>query len=560
LQIRPDASGNESEWTKTWENLAGRPWLTQYADGAFEEMEYDNAGRLIGRVDPDGVTTLTYYTGDTITQGIDIDRDGYLDPAGIDQISRTTQTVTTRGADTVQRTTTEVWDENHNATPTLISQVDRTPDGFHTWGEQFGVTTEQTRTLDGTGGWTDTVINPDGTQTVTVSTLGRRDSVAWLDNTSTQVSQTTYEYDTRGRLWKMTPPRVGTTEYSYTARDQIQTVTAPAPESGQSQLVTTYTYDPMGRRTVTTLPDSTQTTVTYHPTGELATQSGAQTYPVEYTYTAQGRLETMTTHGQAGPAVTTWQYDPARGWLTAKIYDDGGSTEYTYTPAGRLASREWNRKLDGTAKQPGETGLLTFYAYDNAGTQVTIDYDDGITPDVLTIRDRLGRAVEVRQGALLNGEITSPIDTTLLTHDGVSGRVLSEQVSGIGGGRSGQRLLTRSYDPVSQRPTGFDYGTVADPDAYQVVQYDYDPAGRLDQLDWQSQGTGSIYAANYTFVPNSNLVQQLTVGGLTTTYAYEDGRNNVTGITNAALEHRSQYTYRYTLARFPESALSGGDR
>jgi len=101
---------------------------------------------------------------------------------------------------------------------------------------------------------------------------------------------------------------------------------------------------------------------------------------------------------------------------------------------------------------------------------------------------------------------------------------------------------------------------VADPDAYQVVQYDYDPAGRLDQLDWQSQGTGSIYAANYTFVPNSNLVQQLTVGGLTTTYAYEDGRNNVTGITNAALEHRSQYTYRYTLARFPESALSGGDR
>ena len=35
--------------------------------------------------------------------------------------------------------------------------------------------------------------------------------------------------------------------------------------------------------------------------------------------------------------VTRWNYDPATGLLTQKLYDDGKRPSYTYTPDGKLA-------------------------------------------------------------------------------------------------------------------------------------------------------------------------------------------------------------------------------
>ena len=44
-----------------------------------------------------------------------------------------------------------------------------------------------------------------------------------------------------------------------------------------------------------TLPDSTSTSNDYHPTGQLKKTYGSHTYPIEYTYDSQGRMQTMKT-------------------------------------------------------------------------------------------------------------------------------------------------------------------------------------------------------------------------------------------------------------------------
>jgi YD repeat-containing protein len=85
-------------------------------------------------------------------------------------------------------------------------------------------------------------------------------------------------------------------------------------------------YDKMGRATGTLNPDGTTTTNSYSPVGLPTKTYGSRTYPVEYTYDPQGRMQTMKTWqsfaSNGGTATTTWNYDPYRGWLASKDYPD----------------------------------------------------------------------------------------------------------------------------------------------------------------------------------------------------------------------------------------------
>jgi YD repeat-containing protein len=78
----------------------------------------------------------------------------------------------------------------------------------------------------------------------------------------------------------------------------------------------------------------------------------------------------MTTSGQAGNAVTTWNYDAGRGWLLNKRDANNHGANYTYTAGGRLSTRTWAR------------GTATTYGYNTAGDLTGVDYSDG-TPDVV---------------------------------------------------------------------------------------------------------------------------------------------------------------------------------
>ena len=112
-------------------------------------------------------------------------------------------------------------------------------------------------------------------------------------------------------------------------------------------------------------PDGSAITNEYHPTGLLARTHGSRGYPVGYGYDAQGRMKTMTNWtafdpdgAGSGERVTTWEYDPYRGWLSNKRYADGTGPDYEYKASGRLEKRIWAR---------GNPRITTTYAYNNAG-------------------------------------------------------------------------------------------------------------------------------------------------------------------------------------------------
>ena len=90
----------------------------------------------------------------------------------------------------------------------------------------------------------------------------------------------------------------------------------------------------------------------YHPTGQIAAVWGDQTSATYRTYDEQNRMTGLRTyrslaHGTeptsatSGGDVTTWIYDPQRGWLTAKRDAYNVGADYSYTGAGRLAARRW---------------------------------------------------------------------------------------------------------------------------------------------------------------------------------------------------------------------------
>jgi hypothetical protein len=170
-------------------------------------------------------------------------------------------------------------------------------------------------------------------------------------------------------------------------------VVSPSPDGIQSPQVTTNYFDNMSRIWKTSLPDATSVTNEYFTTGELRKTYGSRTYPVEYTYDAQGRMKTMKTWQNfangTGAAVTTWNYDSYRGFLTNKVYAGGSpGPNYSYKPSGRLQSRTWVRGIDAT------------YGYTSSGALQTISYSDS-TPAVSYGYDRLGRPTAVTNGTTI---------------------------------------------------------------------------------------------------------------------------------------------------------------
>ena len=84
--------------------------------------------------------------------------------------------------------------------------------------------------------------------------------------------------------------------------------------------------------------------------------------------------------------VALWNYDADTGWLTSKLDNSGDGPVYTYTNAGRLNARTWDR------------GKHTVYSYVN-GRQVAVKHytsntlatADADTPDIGIVYNRIGQ-------------------------------------------------------------------------------------------------------------------------------------------------------------------------
>ncbi len=516
-------------WVRTLSNGDGLVMAVEYPDGARATQIYDRAHRLIRRSDPDGVVMLLNYDarGEQTITAIDMNANGVVDYDGTDRITRTNGTVEVRGGTTVWRSTVEQWEADGEAAPVVVSVTDQAADGSQSWQNIRGLESSTRTDFDGTGGRTVTTTAPDGIMTIQVYADDRLSSVVTQHASLGTLASMSYAYDPHGRLSGTTDARNGTTIYTYFADDQVETVTTPDPDPtlsgpGYDAQVTTYRYDSAGRVESVTHPDGGIVNTTYWPTGQVRRTWGTRTYPTEYTYDSQGRIRTLTTWqefaGDAGQAVTTWNYDPVRGWLNNKRYADNTGPTYTYTSAGRLETRVW-------ARSPTVT---TTYSYNAAGEVEHIDYSDD-TPDVTFIYDRLGRPKEIADGSGTRA---------MGYHD--SGQVSEERYTeGLFNGLS----VERTFDSL-HRLSGLALASGSSPHA---VAYTHDAASRLHTI------THGNTTATYAYLANSPLVETVTFHQsgntrLTTTKVY-DKLNRLASITNTpSSSSASSFNYAYNAA------------
>jgi RHS repeat-associated protein len=219
----------------------------------------------------------------------------------------------------------------------------------------------------------------------------------------------------------------------------------------------------------------------------------------------------------SGQAVTSWNYDANRGFLTSKTYDGGASgPSYTYTSAGRLKTRVWARSI------------TTAYSCDNGGSLATVVYSDGTTPNVTNTFDRLGRQATIACGGMTN---TLSYNT--------ANQLLSESFSG---GTLAGLAVTNAYDSFLRRTA-----VALSNQTSTLVQYGYDNASRLQNV------TNSTAKATYAYLANSPLVSQINftnsgVQRMVTTKTY-DFLNRLTAISSTPSAAAAiSYTYTYNNA------------
>jgi RHS repeat-associated protein len=498
-EIKLDANGADtSEWTKTYTDMVAQPSLVVHSGGASSASFHNNKGQLIKQTDPDGVTTLFAYNaaGEREYVAVDMNRNGTIDFAGTDRITRVQRSVVSSQGTVKRRTTATVYTTEGTGDTETVNVSETSADGLQSWSTSFGLTTHSQTIYAGSGVRSNIVTAADGSTTISAYQNDRLISVVRKDALGSQLSSLSYAYDSHGRQQTVTDARTGATTYTYDDGDRLISV------SGNGQ-TTAYGHDSMGRQTSITLPDGGVVTNIYFPTGELQKSWGARTYPVEHTYDYAGRMKTMKTWrnfaGNSGTAVTTWNYDPNRGLLTSKRYDDNQGPDYTYTPAGRLLTRTWAR------------GVTTTYAYNNAGELVSVDYSDN-TPDVTYTFDRRGRKASASSAP--SAVQYSYNAAGQLTNENHTAGVLS----GITVQSGYDSLFRRTSLSVESAVSGL----------VSAVSYGYDSASRLSTVSSGPESVEYVYLANSSLLTNT-IFKNNGSTVMTTTKVY-DNLNRLTEI------------------------------
>ena len=273
----------------------------------------------------------------------------------------------------------------------------------------------------------------------------------------------------------MTDSRTGTTTYSnFTESGQALTVTSPGSDE------TTIENDSLGRTIATTLPDESVTHTSYFPTGQVKAKWGSQTYPVFHIYDEQNRRTDLRTYQDLATepllanedyARTRWIYSATTGLLESKKDHATKGPSYTYSAAGRLATRTWER------------GSVTTYIHTHGFlTGTTYTGDD--TPNVTFTHDALGRRSTVAQ---TNRSLTS---YTYAADLSVDTETISYDVNGDGDFADSVDL-TRVLDRAPVDAFGRDKGweLKLSTTVQHLADYTYDTAGRLSTVADAASGT-----------------------------------------------------------------------
>ncbi|WP_133887080.1 RHS repeat-associated core domain-containing protein [Streptomyces sp. BK208] len=187
--------------------------------------------------------------------------------------------------------------------------------------------------------------------------------------------KTSYTYDSKGNLTKVTPPSpLKAITYTYDDLGRQKTVT-----DGRG-VTTSYTYDNRDRVKTQTAGSSTAT-FTYDADGNLRTRTtpaGTSTF----TYDEQNRERTRVLPGSPATSIT---YDATGNVATAT--DSAGTVTYGYDDANELTS----------VTEPG--GAKTTYTYDDNGKRTKTTFPGGTTQTVTSDDSSRPTKIEVKSGS-----------------------------------------------------------------------------------------------------------------------------------------------------------------
>jgi RHS repeat-associated protein len=370
------------------------------------------------------------------------------------------------------------------------------------------------------------------------------------DHTRTTGGVEHYDYDSRWRLWKYTPPATALdgdpnpeqhpTTYDYPdTLDRVVTIQDPRG------YVTTVNCNERGQVTSTIHPDAHQSKVVnvYNADGTL--QSVSVDYALNtaattsYTYDDYKRLRTMTTPqrftGDTTPRVTNYYYDNAGGAVNDYTHTDSNVTRMV-SPGGvvTLNAYDNNHWLTSTTVGYGSgAGATTGFTYDNVGnvlTKVEPKYYNTQNPPqwvyLYDARDRLKTATDALGNA------------TTYTYDKASNKKSEIRPNG-------QSSTYDIYDPmnrlkqmtVQRTDTVFDVthytwtaagkmASMTDPMG-KVYQYTYDYRDRLRLATYPLDNTGQNRTETYTYDFSGNLATFKNRAGWIQSFTY-DSRNRET--------------------------------
>jgi RHS repeat-associated protein len=520
--------------------------------GLTTTNKWDGLQRLASRAYPDSTYISNQYTRLDLTATKD--RLGHWSYFGYDQLRHRIAATNTLGAFTLFSYCScgaleEIRDPLGNLTYfNYDNQIRRAsilfPDGYNVT-NSYDLTGRLTNRIDGSGLSVTDWFNNQGLRFASSNASGQAffQSFDILDRVTNRIDQngvvTATTYDSLNRIATRSYPDGGVERFGYSAAgliahtNQLNNITYYGDDPAGRRLaetnalgyVTRYSYDGLGNLLKLTDPNNNVTSWGHDLYGRITNEvdaTGASIFV--YGYDANGRL---TNRWSAARGTTSYGYDSAgnltgvtyplspsltysynaANWMT-QMSDGFGTTSFTYTPGGQLASENGplaqdavaytyaNRARSSTSlQQPYGAAWTETYAYDGSqrlsavtspAGQFAFSYNSGLA----------GRACcssLIAKIALPNGSYGT---NTYDTH----GRVATNGLYNSGG--SLLDSFNYTYDQGNQR-------TAVVRDNENTASYSYDAIGEVvaDQSSEVSGGTARLNEQlHYLFDPVGNLV------------------------------------------------------
>lgn len=382
-----------------------------------------------------------------------------------------------------------------------------------------------------------------GDQLTATDHLGHSNTATYFSDGTLQTSsdavgdKTSYQYDADANPTEVLSPSAnardatnpsGSAAYNAYTEDNLVAFTAvPVATDGTSYRLTSYSYDPAGRKTATDIAlVSAPNTSVWPPTFTVTDDAG----PQSFSYAANDRLTSENGRGPANsaPDAITYGYAPS-----------GQSTSITDANSGVTISPTYY--LDGTTRSVDDGSFTTKYSYDGSGqiaSQVEAPDLSGTTfTQSVTLTD-----------AGLPSAMSSPLGTTGFSFDPTGRETTVAQPNGTTNTwgynpdgtlarasttASGATLASWSYlYDSAQRITTANYTSVPTQGAGATLSYGYDSANRLTTFTDALAGAAPVTQTATWDADSNRTTYGVTGTSADTTFAY-NADNSLSRVTQA---------------------------